>query len=113
MSLELTHAFKDLRNEQQLQSVANSWKAVPQWGFCDKCGRILHDNAVRNAFHALLKLVGLRRIRFHDLWHTFASLLLEQEEGPVYVTEQMGDSSIQVTVYGYARLIPRGNRHGH
>jgi hypothetical protein len=44
------------------------------------------------------------------LRHTFASLLLQQGESPVYVKEQMGHSSIQVTVDLYGHLIPGGNR---
>ncbi|HKN87716.1 MAG TPA: site-specific integrase [Nitrospiraceae bacterium] len=110
MSLRLSHAFKDLRTERQLQAVANDWEAVPQWVFCDKHGRMLRHNAVRKAFHALLKSAGLRHVRFHDLRHTFASLLLQQGESPVYVKEQMGHSSIQVTVDEYGHLIPGGNR---
>jgi len=42
--------------------------------------------------------------------HTFASLLLQQGESPVYVKEQMGHSSIQVTVDLYGHLIPGGNK---
>jgi len=44
------------------------------------------------------------------LRHTFASLLLQQGESPVYVKEQMGHSSIQVTVDLYGHLIPGGNK---
>jgi len=60
-------------------------------------------------FKSLLKKAELRRVRFHDLRHTFASLLLQQGESPVYVKEQMGHSSIQVTVDLYGHLIPGGN----
>jgi hypothetical protein len=38
------------------------------------------------------------------------SLLLQQGESPVYVKEQMGHSSIQVTVDLYGHLIPGGNK---
>jgi integrase len=58
----------------------------------------------------LLLKIGLRKVRFHDLRHTFASLLLQQGESPVYVKEQMGHSSIQVTVDLYGHLIPDGNK---
>ena len=51
-----------------------------------------------------------RKIRFHDLRHTFASLLLEQRESLTYVKEQMGHSSINVTVDIYGHLVPGGNR---
>jgi integrase len=52
----------------------------------------------------------MRQVRFHDLRHTFASLLLQQGESPAYVKEQMGHSSIQVTVDIYGHLIPGANR---
>jgi integrase len=52
----------------------------------------------------------LRRVRFHDLRHSFASLLLQNGESPTYVKEQMGHSSINVTVDIYGHLVPGGNR---
>jgi len=55
-------------------------------------------------------LEGLWQVRFHNLRHTFASLLLQQGESPVYVKEQMGHSSIQITVDQYGHLIPGGNK---
>jgi integrase len=53
----------------------------------------------------VLKNARLRRIRFHDLRHTYASLLLQNGESPVYVKEQMGHHSIQITVDTYGHLI--------
>jgi hypothetical protein len=53
---------------------------------------------------------GLRRVRFHDLRHSFASLLLQNGERLTYVKEQMGHSSINVTVDIYGHLVPGGNR---
>ncbi len=68
------------------------------------------DNLRKRVFAGLLRKAELRRFRFHDLRHTFASLLLQQGEIPVYVKEQMGHSSIQVTVDLYGHLIPGGNK---
>jgi integrase len=42
--------------------------------------------------------------------HTSASLLLSDGQSPVYVKEQLGHSSIQVTVDIYGHLIPSSNR---
>jgi integrase len=44
---------------------------------------------------------GLRYRKPHALRHTFASLLLENRESPVHVKEQMGHSSIKITVDTY------------
>lgn len=49
-------------------------------------------------------------MRLHDTRHTFASLLLSNGESPVYVKEQLGHSSIQITVDIYGHLIPSSNR---
>jgi integrase len=58
----------------------------------------------------VLEKAELRHIRFHDLRHTFASLLIQQGESLAYVKDQMGHSSIQVTVDVYGHLVPGGNR---
>ena len=111
MSRELTQALKDLYTERQLETAANGWKDMPLWVFCKETGGLLNpDNLRKRVFYGLLRASGLRRIRFHDLRHTFASLLLQQGESPVYVKEQMGHSSIQVTVDLYGHLIPGGNK---
>src|ERR1700693_2392069 len=49
---------------------------------------------------------GIRKIRLHHLRHTFGSQLLQNGASIVYVKEQMGHSSIQVTVDTYGHLIP-------
>jgi len=109
MSRELAQTLKELQIDRQLEAVTRGWKTVPLWVFCDERGNLMHHNPVRKAFHQLLKTAGVRRVRFHDLRHTFASLLLQQGESPVYVKEQMGHSSINITVDLYGHLIPGGN----
>ena len=111
MSLHLMQVLKDLQTERQLEAAANSWKEIPPWVFCTESGtRLDADNLRKRMFYRLLTVAGLRKVRFHDLRHTFASLLLQQGESPVYVKEQMGHSSIQVTVDLYGHLIPGGNK---
>ncbi len=61
-------------------------------------------------FHRIFAKAGLRRIRFHDLRHTFAPRLLQNGESPAYVKEQMGHHSIKVTVDIYGHLVPGANR---
>ncbi len=46
----------------------------------------------------------------HDIRHTTASLLLSDGASPVYVKEQLGHTSIQMTVDIYGHLIPSSNR---
>jgi integrase len=60
--------------------------------------------------HKCLEAAKLRTIRLHDLRHTFASLLIQNWESLAYVKEQMGHSSIKVTVDVYGHLVPGANR---
>ena len=73
-------------------------------------GEPTSQNTIRNIWKRLLRKAGLRDMRFHDSRHTFASLLLSKGESPVYVKEQLGHSSIQMTVDIYGHLIPGSNR---
>ena len=111
MSRELAQTLKDLEIDRQLEKVTRQWNDLPPWVFCNELGGLLNPNHLRHRiFYGLLKKAGLRQVRFHDLRHSFASLLLQQGESPVYVKEQLGHSSIQITVDCYGHLIPGGNK---
>ncbi|SPP64720.1 putative Phage integrase [Nitrospira lenta] len=111
MSRELMQTLKDLRTEQQIEAAANGVNDIPEWVFASETGGLLHPHNLRDrVFYGLLTKAKLRKVRFHDLRHTFASLLLQNGESPVYVKDQMGHCSIQVTVDLYGHLIPGGNK---
>jgi len=67
-------------------------------------------NARNRIFYRACEKAGLHRRPLHSTRHTFATLLLQQGESPVYVKEQMGHSSITVTVDTYKHWIPSANR---
>ena len=67
------------------------------------------NNFSERVFKPLLTRAGLRRICFHDLRHTFGSLLIQAGASLAYVRDEMGHSSIQVTVDIYGHLIPGAN----
>lgn len=64
------------------------------------------DNVRHRVFEPALRRAGLRRIRIHDLRHTFASLLIHQGENLKYVQTQLGHASIQTTLDRYGHLMP-------
>jgi integrase len=64
------------------------------------------DNIVPRYMEPALVKAGLRRFRFHDLRHTFGSLLIQDGASLAYVKDQMGHSSIQTTVDTSGHLIP-------
>ena len=111
MSQELTRTLKDLHTERQIDAAAQGWSEMPPWVFCSEVGGLLHPHNIRDrVFYGLLRKAGLRQIRFHDLRHTFASLLLQNGESLLYVRDQLGHSSIQITADIYGHLIPGGNK---
>jgi integrase len=56
-----------------------------------------------------LERANLRRFRFHDLRHTFGSLLIEAGAPLPYVRDQMGHSSTQITADKYVHLLAGRN----
>ena len=51
-----------------------------------------------------------RLFRWRNKRHTFASLLIQDGESPAYVKDQLGHSSIKMTVDVYGHLVPGANR---
>jgi integrase len=65
---------------------------------------------VRQSFERALRKAGLRKVRFHDLRHSYASWLIANKESLAYVRDQLGHHSIQITVDLYGHLVPGENR---
>jgi integrase len=79
--------------------------------FPNEAGKpINHNNLVSRHFNPALERAKIDRIRFHDLRHTFASLLIAQGENPKYIQKQMGHSSPTVTLNIYAHLMKKVNQ---
>jgi integrase len=57
-------------------------------------------------FKPLLKRAGLPQIRFHDLRHTCATLLLGRNVNPKVVSEMLGHASIAITLDTYSHVLP-------
>jgi len=73
-------------------------------------GRVDGDNLRKRVLKPLLRGAKVPVVRFHDLRHTFASMLIQNGESLAYVRDQLGHSSIQVTVDIYGHLVPGANR---
>ena len=70
------------------------------------------NNLVKRKFKPVLRRAGVTEIRFHDLRHTFASILLTNDAHIKYVQNQMGHSSIKVTMDTYSHLLPEAHKKG-
>lgn len=88
------------------QAVAEGHAASP-WVFCDSQGGFLRkSNLVNRSFKPLLKAAELPPIRFHDLRHTSATLLLLQGVHAKVVQERLGHSTIGMTLDTYSHVLP-------
>lgn len=75
--------------------------------FPNSIGRPMEaTNLLRNSFFPLLRRAGLPRIRFHDLRHTAATLLLSRGVHPKVVAELLGHATISVTLDTYSHVLP-------
>ena len=65
---------------------------------------------VKREFLPALTRAGLRRIRFHDLRHTYTTLLIAQGENPKVIQSQLGHASIETTFDRYGHLLHETRR---
>src|SRR5215216_3780764 len=69
------------------------------------------QNIVNRHFKPLLKRAGLPSIRWHDLRHTYATLLLARGTHPTYVQKSLGHASVQLTLDRYSHWMPSMGRN--
>ncbi len=105
LSQHLTDTLRGLRTEQRREALRSA-SPVPTRLFPD----LDPDNFRRREWKRILKKAELRHIPMKALRHTFASLHIAHGESLAYVRDQLGHSSIQVTVDVYGHLVPGGNR---
>ncbi len=101
---QLTDRLKQLKDTRILEA-AMSGKPVQDWVFLSPLGYRWDERNLRRAFYKVLETAKLRRIRFHDLCHTYASLLIQTTAPAKYIQEQLGHASIQVTMDVYGHLL--------
>lgn len=111
MSNQLHSVLKRLREIRELEAMARNEPMLP-WVFLSPERQRLDERNLRRGWYRCLERAGIRKVRFHDLRHSFISLLIEQGAHPKYIQEQAGHSSIQVTMDTYGHLFPSRERGG-
>ncbi len=108
MSRELRRVLLEARDARLLAAYLKGESDISnELVFPSSDGGILDpDNLYHRLFIPALTKAGIRKIRLHDLRHTFGSLLIQQGASLTYVKEQLGRASIQLTVDIYGHLIP-------
>jgi len=107
LSDELVRVLRDLKRRKQEEALNRGQDSIAEWIFSNGRGNPSDMyNLKRRYFRKVLNKAGLRIIRFHDLRHTYASLLLAQGEPLTYVSQQLGHANPQITLKIYAHWIP-------
>lgn len=100
-----------IRQLEERLVAGDEWNAAwPDLVFQTTVGGPVDINNLRHRFHRVLDRVGLRRVRWHDLRHAAASLLLAQNVHPRVIMELLGHSSIAVTMNTYSHVMPAARR---
>jgi integrase len=100
MPLVVVAALHDHRRRQLEEGIVQSLV------FCRQDGRPLVNSNVTHAFQERLRRAGLPPMRFHDLRHSCASLLLAQGVSARVVMETLGHSTIATTMNVYSHVMP-------
>jgi integrase len=111
-SVKLTQGAMDaLRShlKGQLQEIDGAGSLWQENGlvFASEIGEFLDRRYLTSRrFKALLKRAQLPEIRFHDLRHTCATLLLSSNVNPKIVSEMLGHATIAITLDTYSHVLP-------
>jgi integrase len=73
---------------------------------CTQYGTPLNASNIRRSFNRLIQMSNVPKIRFHDLRHTHATLLLSKGVNIKVISERLGHSNIKVTLDTYSHVLP-------
>jgi integrase len=110
--IALSRISVEALRDHRVRQLAERLEVGPAWDDMDlvfpkPVGRPIDGvSMVKLRFYPLLERAGLPRIRFHDLRHTAATLLLGRSINPKVVSEMLGHSHVSVTLGIYSHVMP-------
>ena len=96
---------RDWFQAQQRMLAGSEWQEG-DWVFTTAVGTPMHGSDVTRRLQRLLAAAGLPHMRFHDLRHGMATLLIAQGVHARVVMEMLGHSTIAVTMNVYGHVVP-------
>ncbi len=99
--------LRDHKAKQELDRMLLGKPLLPNdLVFSNPDGSPLQPDGITKAFTRIARSIGLYGVRFHDLRHTHATLMLWQGIHPKIVSERLGHSSIAITLDTYSHVMP-------
>jgi len=90
---------------EKLYFVLGSELTLDSLVFTSVDGKPIDARVMSHAFGRMVKKAGLGGVRFHDLRHTFASLMLMRGAKPKVISEALGHASVAFTMDVYSHII--------
>ena len=109
-AVEALRSHRKRQMEEQLR-VGSSWQDNGLVFATGKGTPLDAQNIINRHFKPLLRHAGLPDIRWHDLRHTCATLLLSRGTHPTYVQKLLGHASVQLTLDRYSHWMPSMGKH--
>ena len=95
-----------VHKEERLQGNGEPWIFM-------KGEKLFYHTTARRIFKAAVTKTGLDERRIHDVRHTYASILLSNNAPILYVSKQLGHSSVKMTLDIYSHWIPATDQAAH
>ena len=111
-TVDLSQSLADMLTRHELtrkqDALRYGWSEVPPWLFMTKSGTPVQARNVRRSMESVLKKAKLpAHFTPHCLRHSYASILLAEGVSLVYVQEQLGHATIELTVSTYGRWLKK------
>lgn len=103
-TLEALHWHREQQNK--VRSTVGDAYEDQDMVLANTFGKPMSQDTLTSVWRRLLRKIDVRRIRFHDLRHTHASLLLQQGVHAKIVSERLGHSTITTTLDTYTHVVP-------
>ena len=94
------------RRHQLEQRMATGRRGDDGFVFASSDGSPVHPDLISQTFQRFMAQIDLPKIRLHDLRHTHATILLQENIHPKVVSERLGHSSIAFTMTVYQHVMP-------
>lgn len=95
-----------VRQDALRAATGSAWQDRDGLVFADSIGRPLRPWTVSGAFQNARAAAGLPKVRFHDLRHSAATLMLAEGVPLAVVSEWLGHAGIAITAAHYAAVVP-------
>jgi integrase len=103
---QLLSVLGELQKRRKEDTLANGWGVVPEWVFVNAEAKPLDAGNVRGRVHyKACEKAKLRRIRIHDIRHSYATIRINAGHNIADVSKQLGHKSIKITVDTYYKWI--------